>query len=107
MPIKSTIIKRNLPPSDLHELKELYFRNIGTITLNITKNMSKKELCNTDLFDLSNPGDSKMLPDFNNLDFHRACIYFSKFNEFRKEVITKNRIQYYNENRNKKFGIHS
>ncbi|MDL2257051.1 hypothetical protein LJC06_02455 [Bacteroidales bacterium OttesenSCG-928-I14] len=104
--IKATLVKSNLDIQEIQELKELFFRNIGFIQLNVIEDISKKMDLLHELFDTKNPEDMKMLLSLNDSDkdLKRANIFLKSFNEFRNTILTEEKIKYYNDNWNSEFG---
>lgn len=105
--VKATLAKSNLPIDELNQLKDTFFRNIGSIQLGVIENITETNNLYYKLFDAKKKSDSKAISSINNSDLVRANIWLKKIVEFRNTLLTKEKIQEYNQNWIAEFGEHA
>lgn len=108
--VKASLVKCKLSIEIRNEIKEIFFRNIGFKQLNVIENISETIKDYHKHFNTNNPKDLKVIEsiDIEKFgDLTKANIYLKKIDEFRRTILTEDKIEEFNNKWNEEFGIHS
>lgn len=105
--VKATLAKSNLSIDELNQLKDTFFRNIGSIQLDVIEDISETVRLFFELFNTDNDTDLKAISSIDNSDLVRANIWLKKIVEFRNTLLTKETLEEYNRNWISEFGEHA
>jgi hypothetical protein len=105
--VKATLIKSDLDIDELNQLKDVFFRNIGSIQLGVIEDISEKIKLYYESFDASDEADLDLMERIEDVDLGRANIWLRRIVEFRNTYLTEEIINRYRQNWITEFGEHA